>query len=1095
MNVCTIRVGPSSAETLARFHLGQPPVDPGAIGLGRSDAHAWSGQTLAVIAGFGPRSAVLPNCPAVAVRPSMAQSDLANADEVRGCVAIVHRGADVPLVLKARRSAQAGAKAVIIVNSDDKPLVADAHHYPDGRADTGDDITIPVLAVPSSAAAMLESIGAGISLDYNTATTSPINVKDYESTLHATTQARMPEGVPNRNQREDTVTSINQALQGANDSLLGMQQQMQQDQVQEQWSTEQLAEARRRAEVELAEMRSRLGGGGSGGGGDSGGLGGHLAAGIADAAGVQPQPVHLQTPAQQPAPPPGSYVATGQSSFTGSGDAHGVAADVEALRALVSAEAESELRDTRARLAAAEQQLFSTKSDLASSKGEALALLKERDDERRRVHSLQLEVESANVSKQVSSADLEVTREQQKARAAEAIENAARLQRSQASLSAEIARRRSTEAALDEATALNRELQAEKAATSQALLGAQENAVKMEETRAQSDARMDHRLAAAQQEAAEAQESRREAEAALERVRSDLGEQMATAMDASKAAMDDIRRMQKEDEERLAAALETIARLEAAVADQAETQQQLEDGREAIAAAAATASEDASAAISALEAQRVKDSEQAAQQLASSQAEVLRLTEGFAETKAALEAAERTNTAHEQREVALTAELRVARAEANAALESSKAAVNGEQEASQLMQARLKQAHEQELEALRQTQARQAQAHQLELEALRRGSEDKLAAQTVQIEAEAAERLEAALREQRVGGAERLSAAMREHELAVRVARVEAEAEAAATTEARATSTAQQVALEHQEQCAALRAEKVAFEEKMAAQMAELERAKAVEIEQLVKAEAQKAEMVQLGAKEDLAEAAHREAVSTGRLETALDAERTTHHACAAKLAGLEQSIAEREAKALTTAQEMADLRAQLGAAEKAIPDAQSEVRVAQGQRKAAEQRLALVEAAAEERGRLAEERGRANQERVVELEDQLRELIAVTQEKNEQDALAKADADSSVEQKDAQLAKLRRELVQTQETLVAVQIESGQAVGNLEQAAAAAIKQALEDAELRSQQAEVALRSEYESEINQGRASNRAAELRKEQAQEALTERAELAE
>ena len=87
MNVCTIRVGPSSAETLARFHLGQPPVDPGAIGLGRSDAHAWSGQTLAVIAGFGPRSAVLPNCPAVAVRPSMAQSDLANADEVRGCVA------------------------------------------------------------------------------------------------------------------------------------------------------------------------------------------------------------------------------------------------------------------------------------------------------------------------------------------------------------------------------------------------------------------------------------------------------------------------------------------------------------------------------------------------------------------------------------------------------------------------------------------------------------------------------------------------------------------------------------------------------------------------------------------------------------------------------------------------------------------------------------------------------------------------------------------------------------------------------------------------------------------------------------------------
>ena len=73
-------------------------------------------------------------------------------------------------------------------------------------------------------------------------------------------------------------------------------------------------------------------------------------------------------------------------------------------------------------------------------------------------------------------------------------------------------------------------------------------------------------------------------------------------------------------------------------------------------------------------------------------------------------------------------------------------------------------------------------------------------------------------------------------------------------------------------------------------------------------------------------------------------------------------------------------MRSRLSGAERAVVDAQNEVRKAHGEAAAAQQRQTLVEAAADERDRLSEERGRTDKERVVELEGQLRELIEVTQ-------------------------------------------------------------------------------------------------------------------
>ena len=374
MNVCAIKVGASSVETLARFHLGRPSLDPGAIPHGGRDGTAWTGQTLGVVAGFGPRSHSLSNVASVLADPPRADAELRNADAVRGCVAIIHRGGDVPLVLKARRAMRAGARAVVIVNSDDKPLLADAHLYPDGRKDAGEGIEIPVLVAPSSAAELLESTGASVTLEYDTSTTSPINVEDYESKLRAATHTKLPEGVPAARSPARDEASLMSASRGANllssgsglnDSLGVMQQQYQQDQVQEQWSTEQLAEARRRAESELAEMRARLGGhsGGHSSGGGSGVLGGHLAASIEAAS---PAPWQsLVAPMMFAAAPPAAH------QHGGSG---GMSSEVEALRALVSAEADSELREIRSQLTSMSSELLSAKSEAVSAKGDALAV-------------------------------------------------------------------------------------------------------------------------------------------------------------------------------------------------------------------------------------------------------------------------------------------------------------------------------------------------------------------------------------------------------------------------------------------------------------------------------------------------------------------------------------------------------------------------------------------------------------------------------------------------------------------------------------------------------------------------------------------------
>ncbi len=133
-------------------------------------------------------------------------------------------------------------------------------------------------------------------------------------------------------------------------------------------------------------------------------------------------------------------------------------------------------------------------------------------------------------------------------------------------------------------------------------------------------------------------------------------------------------------------------------------------------------------------------------------------------------------------------------------------------------------------------------------------------------------------------------------------------------------------------------------------------------------------------AREELAEAAHLEKETTGRLEMALSAEQATHHRCATKVAALEKSILDHQTKAIATAQQISDMRSRLGVAEKDVADAQNEARKAHGEAVAAQQRQAIVEAAAEERDRLSEQRGRTDKERASELEGQLRELVAAAQ-------------------------------------------------------------------------------------------------------------------
>jgi hypothetical protein len=99
----------------------------------------------------------------------MAESDIVNS-EVRGAVVVIQRGA-VPLVDKARRAQMAGAAAALIVNTDERPLLAHGHRHRDGSHDLGQDIQIPVLVVSQSAGSMFGDGTAGVSvrLEYDVA--------------------------------------------------------------------------------------------------------------------------------------------------------------------------------------------------------------------------------------------------------------------------------------------------------------------------------------------------------------------------------------------------------------------------------------------------------------------------------------------------------------------------------------------------------------------------------------------------------------------------------------------------------------------------------------------------------------------------------------------------------------------------------------------------------------------------------------------------------------------------------------------------------------------------------------------------------------
>ena len=79
--------------------------------------------------------------------PELADADLTNAGALAGAVAVVRRG-EVPMFEKARRAQHAGAIAVIVVNNEQGYSIGD----PDNEAG---DITIPVMAVPSSVGAKL----------------------------------------------------------------------------------------------------------------------------------------------------------------------------------------------------------------------------------------------------------------------------------------------------------------------------------------------------------------------------------------------------------------------------------------------------------------------------------------------------------------------------------------------------------------------------------------------------------------------------------------------------------------------------------------------------------------------------------------------------------------------------------------------------------------------------------------------------------------------------------------------------------------------------------------------------------------------------
>ena len=89
--------------------------------------------------------------------PRRAERPLENAAATAGAVVVCDRGR-VPFVTKARHAQNAGAAGVILINDTDEPLAAHGHTNPDGTADNGLDVTIPVLCVRKSAGEILTTV-------------------------------------------------------------------------------------------------------------------------------------------------------------------------------------------------------------------------------------------------------------------------------------------------------------------------------------------------------------------------------------------------------------------------------------------------------------------------------------------------------------------------------------------------------------------------------------------------------------------------------------------------------------------------------------------------------------------------------------------------------------------------------------------------------------------------------------------------------------------------------------------------------------------------------------------------------------------------
>jgi hypothetical protein len=80
-----------------------------------------------IYAVFGPRSSFHGRL--IPCRPPMADTDIQNGDELKGNIALIHRGA-VPFTVKARRAAAAGAVGVVFINSDDTTFLAEGDSGP-----------------------------------------------------------------------------------------------------------------------------------------------------------------------------------------------------------------------------------------------------------------------------------------------------------------------------------------------------------------------------------------------------------------------------------------------------------------------------------------------------------------------------------------------------------------------------------------------------------------------------------------------------------------------------------------------------------------------------------------------------------------------------------------------------------------------------------------------------------------------------------------------------------------------------------------------------------------------------------------------------